>query len=196
MIKRFGLTLCTLVLLSQPAWVVAEPSRLVRGGQLFQNYCAGCHSLKRITAQRLTLDLSLPWPSKSAHQPLRVSLPSDEARRWFGQVPPDLSLVARQRGHAWLRAYLQGFYPDDQRPFGSNNHQWPQVAMPNVLGPLQQQLSAEQFTVSVNDLVAFLDYVAEPAQVQRRRLAPFVLAFLAVFLLVAWLCFRSISTKA
>ncbi len=48
------------------------------------------------------------------------------------------------------------------------------------------KLSEAQFDVFVRDLVNFLQYVGEPAQMQRERLGIWVLLFLVVFTLFAW----------
>jgi ubiquinol-cytochrome c reductase cytochrome c1 subunit len=48
------------------------------------------------------------------------------------------------------------------------------------------QLSAAEYNQAVADLVAFLQWMGEPAQGQRVRLGVWVLLFLAVFTLFAW----------
>lgn len=49
------------------------------------------------------------------------------------------------------------------------------------------RLSAEEYDAFVRDTVNFLDYVSEPAQVQRRSLGVWVVLFLLVFTWLAWL---------
>jgi ubiquinol-cytochrome c reductase cytochrome c1 subunit len=48
------------------------------------------------------------------------------------------------------------------------------------------QLSANEYNEAVADLVAFMQWMAEPHQSQRVRLGVFVLIFLAVFTVIAW----------
>lgn len=126
---------------------------LQRGAKLYINHCAGCHSLKYLRYSQLakglelmTFDGSIDKPllqnnliftKASVGDPIRVSMPPESSREWFGKVPPDLSLVARVRGANWLYTYLKSFYQDDAKPFGANNWLFPDVAMPNVLAPLQ-----------------------------------------------------------
>jgi len=50
----------------------------------------------------------------------------------------------------------------------------------------QGQLSANDYDNAVADLVAFLQWMGEPAQNQRVRLGVWVLIYLALFTLVAW----------
>lgn len=142
---------------------------------------------------------------------LHSAMNAHDAEKWFGTQPPDLSLIARSRGADWLYSYLKGFYADKARPFGVNNTIFKDVAMPNVLWQLQgrqqpvyktedgQQvidkltidepgsLSAEQFDLMVNDLVNFLVYAGEPVQLERQRLGKYVIFFILMFLVLAYL---------
>jgi len=81
-----------------------------------------------------------------------------------------------------------------------NNHYYPNTAMPHVLWELQglldnhgdaYQTSADgemtpvQYQQATRDLVAFLDYVGEPAKLVRYKIGFWVIAFLLVLFLVA-----------
>ena len=67
----------------------------------------------------------------------------EDAKDWFGALPPDLSVIARARssgagsGADWLYTYLRSYYRDDTRPTGWNNLVFPNVGMPHVLWELQ-----------------------------------------------------------
>lgn len=198
-----------------------KPS-LQRGAKLYMNYCSGCHSLKYLRYNRMAeglglvgfdgqvdddlLKSNLIFTEATLTDPIRIALPPEDAKQWFGVVPPDLSLIAREKGPEWLFTYLKSFYSDNSRPFGTNNLLKPGVAMPNVLESLIGEVALEQDTKEcsahlswtkegglpqahmdhlLQDLVTFLVYVGEPAQTVRYRLGWFVMAFLGVFLLVA-----------
>ena len=47
-------------------------------------------------------------------------------------------------------------------------------------------MNAAEYNEAVADLVAFMQWMAEPHQGQRVRLGVFVLLFLAVFTVIAW----------
>jgi len=47
-------------------------------------------------------------------------------------------------------------------------------------------MTPAQYNEAVADLVAFMQWMAEPHQGQRVRLGVFVLLFLAVFTVIAW----------
>ena len=132
---------------------VSDKASLQRGAKLFMNYCSGCHSLKYLRYSQMAQGLGLMTFDGNLDKPLLVNnlvftqakteapienaMPPTDSREWFGKVPPDLSLVARVRGADWLYTYLLNFYQDDSKPFKANNWLFPDVAMPNVLEPLQ-----------------------------------------------------------
>lgn len=141
--------------------------------------------------------------------PMISGMNQKDAKVWFGVPPPDLSVISRARGADWLYAFLRGFYRDDTRPSGWNNTMFDKVGMPHVLGQLQGEqyvnagghgaaateqtlkltksgaLTPAEYDVVVADLVNYLVFMGEPAKLQRTPLAYFVLAFLALFLVVA-----------
>jgi ubiquinol-cytochrome c reductase cytochrome c1 subunit len=143
-------------------------------------------------------------------------MPAAQAAEWFGKAPPDLSLIARSRGVDYLSAFLHGFYADPSRPTGVNNTVLANTAMPHVLAGLQGLQEAEYELVTleggateqrlvgfkldapgeltpaeydgfVRDTVNFLDYMGEPVKAKRERLGVWVVLFLLVLFLLAWL---------
>lgn len=211
---------------------VADTETLQRGAQIFMNYCSGCHSLRYMRYNRMAKDLGLTtftgeidrdllfnnliFTSAKLEQPIENSMPATDARQWFGRVPPDLSLTARERTPAWVYTYLKSFYLDKKRPFGANNALVPDVAMPNILAPLEGkviakpagmngnsaqpvklvlikegEISEQQFDSMILDLVTFLTYVSEPVQLIRYQIGIIVIFFLLIFLLVAYLLKKS-----
>ncbi len=204
-----------------------DTEKLQRGAKVYMNYCSGCHSLRYMRYNRMAKDLGLTsfagdidagllvnnliFTKATVYDPIVNSMPAVDARQWFGRVPPDLSLTARERGPAWIYTYLKSFYLDKNRPFGANNVLVPDVSMPNILAPLigtvimqhQQdnenhtlpmrlvlvspgEMSQQQFDSTLEDLVTFLTYVAEPVKLVRYRIGLVVMLFLFVFLIVAY----------
>lgn len=126
---------------------------LQRGAKMYVNYCLGCHSLKYTrykqmagylnivdsegnVLERLVQD-NLNYVSDKVVDPVVNSIPAEDAEKWFGVAPPDLSLVSRSRGTDWLYTYLKGFYKDESRPWGVNNVVFKDVGMPHILLPLE-----------------------------------------------------------
>lgn len=147
---------------------------------------------------------------------MKTTMTIEYAEQAFGTAPPDLSLIARSRGTHWLYNYLRAFYLDETRPMGVNNGVFPAVGMPHVLAGLEglkkankemmddgqggqhevitgfEQVSkgsmtAKEYDQAVKDLVAFLDYVAEPYKQTRRNVGTGVIIFLFFFGILAYL---------
>jgi ubiquinol-cytochrome c reductase cytochrome c1 subunit len=118
-------------------------------------------------------------------------------------------------GADYLYTYLRTYYRDPAKPTGWNNLAFPNVGMPHVMWELQGErrplfekrtehghvvevftggweqvkpgsLSARDYDDAVADLVAFLQWMGEPAQKTRVQIGVWVLMFLGVFALIAW----------
>jgi ubiquinol-cytochrome c reductase cytochrome c1 subunit len=185
---------------------------LQNGAKLYMNYCMGCHSIEFSRYKRVADDLGIPedvmkenliFDDSKIHDLMKNAMPKKYAENWFGAAPPDLSLIARFRGADWLYNYLRAFYKDPSRPYGVNNTVFPDVGMPHVLEPLQGTqflseegeleliaegaLSPEEYDNAVRDLVNFLDYVGEPIKLKRQSMGVYVLLFILVFFILAYL---------
>jgi ubiquinol-cytochrome c reductase cytochrome c1 subunit len=140
--------------------------------------------------------------------PVISHMPAASAATWFGKAPPDLSLEVEARGSDWVYTYLNSFYLDPHSPIGWNNTLLPNAAMPFPLWELQGtqtavmkpgehaaveklalahpgKMTPAQYQEATRDLTTFLQYVSEPAALQRHHYGIWVLLFLAVFTLLA-----------
>ncbi|MEZ5566254.1 MAG: cytochrome c1 [Gammaproteobacteria bacterium] len=203
---------------------VANIASLQRGVRNFVNYCQGCHSAKYVRYNQLARDLdmsedqvikNLMFAAAKPTETMEIAMRSADAQRWFGQAPPDLSLMARAKGADYIYNFLRTFYLDPSRPNGVNNLILPNASMPHVLWELQGlqkaeykevehdgaqhevfskfeqvspgSLSPEKYDEFVRDTVNFLAYIAEPMKLERQRIGILVIAFLLVFALFAYL---------
>lgn len=186
---------------------------LRRGAELFADHCLSCHDMKYLRYSRIAHDLGLTkaqvkrllmTPDKAAYNKTMINtLNPHDAAKWFGTAPPDLTLEARYRGTDWIYTYLKSFYLDPARPLGWNNHVFPQVAMPNVLALLggvrdargalveKGSLNERQYDQLVTDLTAWLQYASDPSKIQRQALGPWVIGFLIIFAVLAYLLKRA-----
>ncbi len=134
---------------------------------------------------------------------MTVSMRAEDAKRWFGVAPPDLSVISRAKGTDWLYTYLRTFYVDTTKAIGTNNITFQDVSMPHILwkqqGYLTQNkdthslvpvtsgtMSDKEYNILVQDLTNFLAYIGEPSKIQRSSLAKWVLLYLILFFLVAY----------
>jgi len=162
------------------------------------------------------LQSNLMFGTDKSGDTMTIAMQKEDAEKFFGTAAPDLSVNARSRGADWLFTYLMTFYRDDSRPFGVNNLAFKDVAMPHVLWELQGiqkpvykmvqredgsqrevidhleletpgLLDSDGYKSTVNDLVNFLVYVGEPAQIQRRNVGVIVILYLLVLLVIVYL---------
>jgi len=192
---------------------------LQRGARNFMNYCAGCHSAKYVRFNTLGRDLELSedqlyenlmFNAEKTFETIQANMPQADAARWFGQPPPDMSLMARARGTDYIYNFLKGFYLDPESPTGVDNRVLEGTSMPHVLWELQGfqsaefstdengtehfeafevvttgSMSAEEYDEFVRDTANFLEYISEPIRSTRRIIGVWVLMFLAVFWVIA-----------
>ena len=151
---------------------------------------------------------------------INAAMPPGDAERWFGSVPPDMSLIARAKGADYIYNFLKGFYVEPGSPTGVNNLHLPGTSMPHVLWELQGYqtanysehsdggvvtrqfegfepltagtLDGEAYDGFVRDTVNFLAYIAEPIRADRRTLGVWVLIFLTIFLILAYMLKKEI----
>ena len=169
---------------------------LQTGAKLYVNYCMGCHSLEFQRYNRMGRDLGisdelvmkhLNFTSDRVGDQMRIAMSHQDGASWFGAYPPDLTMIARAKGSDWLYSYLISFYEDPSRPFGHNNYVYENVGMPHVMANLEADLGEEQFRAAMLDLTNFMTYVAEPVRLERERLGVYVLIFLGILFIPAYL---------
>ncbi|OSZ74350.1 cytochrome c1 [Hydrogenophaga sp. IBVHS1] len=117
-------------------------------------------------------------------------------------------------GADYVYTLLRTYYRDDTKPTGWNNLAFPNIGMPHPLWELQGErrpvyekvmshghevdkvkgwdvvkpgtMSQAAYDNNVGDLVAYLQWMAEPNQNNRVRIGVWVLLFLATFTVIAW----------
>jgi ubiquinol-cytochrome c reductase cytochrome c1 subunit len=134
-----------------PKEKMTDQAALQNGARLFVNYCLGCHSASLMRYNRLQ-DIGLTeaqirdnllFTGSRVGDTMRIAMSPNDAKTWFGALPPDLSVTARSRssrdgsGSDWLYTYLRAYYRDATRATGWNNAVFPNVGMPHVFYELQ-----------------------------------------------------------
>jgi ubiquinol-cytochrome c reductase cytochrome c1 subunit len=191
---------------------LTDKESLKRGFESYINYCLGCHQLQYQRYGRTFADLGISdadgvanfmYTGEKVGDHITNTMPAKEAAKWFGSAPPDLTLEARLRSPDWIYTYLRSFYLDPNRPFGVNNTVFKDVGMPHVLQGLQGvrtmdehgklsaatggSMTAEEYDAFARDLANFLEYTAEPSKLERQAMGYWVIGFLFIFLIFAYL---------
>jgi len=125
---------------------MSDKGSLQNGAKIFVNYCLSCHSAEYARYNRVAEDLEIPaallkdnlmFTTEKLGDRMTTTMPVQDAKRWFGVTPPDLTLVSRVRKPDWVYTYLRAFYLDESSPSGWNNSLFENVAMPHALYELQ-----------------------------------------------------------
>lgn len=136
----------------------------------------------------------------------------DMAGEWLGASPPDLTLAARSRGGDWIYSFLNSFYLTDN---GWNNWKFPNTSMPHALWELQGiqravvetdeeghetisglelaepgRMGEEEYRLAVRDLVAFMEYLAEPGINKRKKVGVWVILFLVMLSILTHILYK------
>jgi len=180
-----------------------DTASIKRGAKFFATVCMACHALVYMRYDEIAKEAGITYDKMNF------------TVKYFGILPPDLSLITRWRSPDWVYTYLHSFYIDATRPTGFNNLVYPNSVMPNFLAPfqgqqvlatdktrymfvgmpqwydllvLQQQgsMTPQQFDATITDVVNFLAYAAEPYRVDQIRLGYWVIGFFIVFFFFAW----------
>ncbi len=161
----------------------------------------------------------LMFTADNIYDSIVSAMPPADAAAWFGKQPPDLSLEARERGADYIYSFLKGFYVDKTRVWGVNNLYLPNATMPDVLADRQGlqrpvykneadrngsshmvlagvetmtpgALSPQEYDGFVRDIANFPDYAGEPVKAKRESLGIYVMLFLLVGFVLAYLLKR------
>ncbi len=131
---------------------INDMTALQNGAKLFVNYCLGCHSANSMRYNKLTeigltdemIQKNLLFTGEKVGDLMHIAMRPDDAKKWFGSAPPDLSVIARAKsenmGHSgvdYVYTLMRSFYRDTTKATGWDNLVFPSIAMPNILWQLQ-----------------------------------------------------------
>ncbi len=179
-----------------PGVNMQDRASLQRGAALFVDNCMGCHSLEYKRYGRVGEDLGIPedlvlehlnFTTEEIGSRMEIGFPEDDAQDFFGVAPPDLTNVTRWESPDYVYSFLLGFYEDESRPFGYNNEVFDNVGMPHVMERMERELDEEEFRQAMFDITNFLYYVGDPVKLERERMGAYVLFFLALLFIPAYL---------
>lgn len=195
-----------------------DKNELYRGYQVYTQVCMACHSAKYVShrdmmragfteaeVQALAKGLSMGLNDK-----FKTGLDEETAIGSYGKMPPDLSMMnkARQGLADYTYAMLTGYSDDPEAlhhalpngvPEGAHfNTAFPgnAIAMPNPL-PNADMVTYHDGTKATveqmaKDVTVFMQWTAEPERFDRNHLGVYVLLYLAIFTVLAYLTKRAI----
>lgn len=170
-----------------------------------------------LTTEEVQENFMFSENKKIGSQMISAMGPDDAERWLGTAIPDlTLTARLKHGGGDWVYSYLKGFYVDDSRPTGVNNIVFPDVGMPHVLAGLQGlqkanfkvetdengnehktfegfelvsagSMTSEEYDQMALDLTNFMVWASEPMKLERQRLGVYVMIFLAIFFVLAYL---------
>ncbi len=202
------------LLIAQPAWhgqagaanllkdieIDHSNERRMRGAEIVMDICMSCHDLRYLKYRNL-VDLGFSETAllqKHINQDLGSSLASAmslaDREAMFGRLPPDLSLVvsAREGGARYVYSLFTSY--QHQESGATINVMRPDIKMPDIFGYASITDDQTRTTTDerIHDVAAFLHWVSDPHESERRELGYYVIGYLAVLTLLFYLVKRRV----
>jgi ubiquinol-cytochrome c reductase cytochrome c1 subunit len=172
---------------------VSSNASLQNGAKIFTANCVGCHSAASMRYNRLRdigltdqqiKDMSVEARARGAdwlYTYFRTFYKDDSRPTgWNNLVYPNV-------GMPHVLASMQGIraakFEERKDPHDSEKVEKVFIRFDQIS---PGSMTNEEFDSNMGDLVSFLSWMAEPVQLERKRLGIFVLIFLAIFTLLAW----------
>jgi len=200
------------VLLEKANVDVHDKQSVLRGAHIFKTQCLSCHALAHwryddvAKEANITTEMMPSWPSDAwgGHPPPDLSLIALEigvnklytyltsyftdTTRPTGAnnlVYPNTSMpnvLARLQGDVYLKPGLSLTILAN-----APKRHWYQVVDFGQAG----QLDPDAFDLYLHDIVSFLSYVADPSVYERHQLAPYVLGYLVLMMVLTYWWYRN-----
>ena len=107
----------------------------------------------------------------------------------YGKVPPDLSMmtIARKKGPQYVYTLLTDYYYREDGE--TDNHLFPGIKMPDAMAWADAESDADRAEIEaqVSDLVAFLNWTADPNADWRKTLGVYVIIYLVIITALLYL---------
>ena len=188
--------------------------RILRGADNFKKSCLSCHSLNDFMNDDIAKTLGLTkemmpsWPldSWNGHPPPDLSLIAlSMSPKWLytylrtyyvdksrptgynNLVFPNTNMPNPFVDLQGQQVLIDPSYFDSEH--GEDENYWYRIIKLKHSG----QMSADQFDEYVHDLVIFLTYVSDPSYYERRQLAPWVLGYFLIFIVVTLMYFKLVG---
>ncbi len=169
-------------------------ANIKQGAEITLTTCLACHGLKYINYRHLRQlgftqeELDRLRTDKPMETAFVSQVKPEQMEAAFGIAPPDLSLIAsaRPQGSRYLYSLLTGYYKTTEG--GADNHIYPGVRMPDVLGyATADNIDKANLEVKANAVAVFLEWAADPHAIERVKLGYFVMAYLIFLTILLYL---------
>ena len=179
-----------------------DKEALQRGFTVYNNTCRLCHSLKYIRYQHL-VDIGL---SKNDIDNLRGDAPvtqtfvktmQDKIQiAMYGQVPPDLSVMAKARknGPQYMYTLLTSYSEHDGK---YENPLMPGIKMPDIMD-YSTELDGKQKEVirtKIEDVTSFLLWASDPHAAERKTMGIYVGIYFIILSILLYMVMKNVWSR-
>ena len=177
-----------------------DDASLQRGFKIYYDSCRLCHNLKYIKYKHL-LEIGITQEAinslrgeLSVISSMTKSITDEHVIELYGQVPPDLSLMAKARksGPEYIYTLMTGYHENDDGTY--DNNLFPGIKMPDVLDSAIVMDDADKTRVEnrARDVTAFLTWAADPNAEERKKIGIYVIAYLSILSLMFYIIMKRV----
>lgn len=183
--------------------VATDQASLQRGFNVYYNLCRMCHELKYVKYQYLS-DIGFDKSkidslrgTKLVNESIKSTMPDEAAVILFGAIPPDLSLMAKARksGPQYIYTLLTSY--EELPEGGYDNKLFHGIKMPDPFGYVVTTTDAEKEKIEkqLKDVVAFLNWSADPQASERKSLGIYVIGYLFILSVLFYLVMKRVWSR-
>lgn len=179
-----------------------DEEALQRGAMIYYNVCRLCHSMKYIRFKTLQ---EIGFGKKHIDElrgdnPISTSLTKTTSERvlknTYGQVPPDLSLMAKARKRGVDHIYtLLTTYSEEDNVY--KNALMPGIKMPDALN-IATAINEKDKTERMNqarDVTEFLTWASDPRAAERKTTGIFVILYFALLSILLYFITKRVWSR-
>lgn len=148
------------------AYMQAHKAGEVTPKEAFKEACVRCHAMRYDNMTQLGETPKFKDKKDALAHEIKVLEEQEKVKAYMANLPPDLSMIIRARGDH----YLETFMANPQGPLAG-------TSMPRV------GLNQEGY----DKVHAYLTQIGDPSKVKREAVGPWVLGFLFIFTILAFL---------
>lgn len=174
-----------------------------RGAKVVIETCNLCHELKYIRYRNL-LDIGFTQQevdvfrgNKSMEEVLAATMTPPIAKKAFGMIPPDLSLMAkaRKKGDRYIYTLMNSYHEVADNQY--DNKLFPGIRMPDVFAVSVETNEKRQALQEqrIKDVTSFLVWASDPHADTRRTIGTYVIAYLVLLTFLLWLWKRKVWSR-
>jgi len=176
-----------------------DEASLQRGFEIYYNVCRLCHDMKYIKYKNL-LEIGMSQQAiddlrgdMNIMTPMTKTIEDEFVTLLYGQVPPDLSVMAkaRKKGPQYIYTLLTTYHEEEGV---YDNKLFPGIKMPDILNSAIAMTDEDKAMLEsrTTDVTAFLTWAADPRAGDRKRLGVYVIGYLIILSIMLYFIMKRV----